>query len=72
VAGIHVQERNLSRAQLRPLLLKIAPDLTDSQLNNILDIGREIKLNGLVSINTISRETWPWMPGRWRRWERVA
>jgi dihydroorotate dehydrogenase len=53
----HVQERNLSRAQPRPLLLKIAPDLTDSQLDDILDIARETKLSGLVSTNTtISRE----------------
>ncbi|MCC3158579.1 quinone-dependent dihydroorotate dehydrogenase [Hymenobacter sp. 15J16-1T3B] len=52
-----VQERNLSRAQPRPLLLKIAPDLTDSQLDDILDIARETKLSGLVSTNTtISRE----------------
>ncbi|WP_375434860.1 quinone-dependent dihydroorotate dehydrogenase [uncultured Hymenobacter sp.] len=52
-----VQERNLSRAQPRPLLLKIAPDLTDSQLNDILDIASETKLSGLVSTNTtISRE----------------
>lgn len=53
----HVQERNYSRAQPRPLLLKIAPDLTDSQLDDILDIARETKLSGLVSTNTtISRE----------------
>ncbi|OON67158.1 quinone-dependent dihydroorotate dehydrogenase [Hymenobacter sp. CRA2] len=52
-----VQERNLSRARPRPLLLKIAPDLTDSQLDDILDIARETKLSGLVSTNTtISRE----------------
>ncbi|MBF9143541.1 quinone-dependent dihydroorotate dehydrogenase [Hymenobacter properus] len=52
-----VQERNLRRAQPRPLLLKIAPDLTDSQLDDILDIARETKLSGLVSTNTtISRE----------------
>ncbi|HEX8504748.1 MAG TPA: quinone-dependent dihydroorotate dehydrogenase [Hymenobacter sp.] len=52
-----VQTRNLSRAQPRPLLLKIAPDLTDSQLDDILDIARETKLSGLVSTNTtISRE----------------
>jgi len=52
-----VQERNLSRAQPRPLLLKIAPDLTDSQLDDILEIARETKLSGLVSTNTtISRE----------------
>ena len=52
-----VQARNLSRAQPRPLLLKIAPDLTDSQLDDILEIARETKLSGPVSTNTtISRE----------------
>ncbi|HEX8327680.1 MAG TPA: quinone-dependent dihydroorotate dehydrogenase [Hymenobacter sp.] len=52
-----VQTRNLSRAQPRPLLLKIAPDLTDSQLDDILEIARETNLSGLVSTNTtISRE----------------
>ncbi|GAA3989720.1 quinone-dependent dihydroorotate dehydrogenase [Hymenobacter antarcticus] len=51
-----VQQRNLSRAQPRPLLLKIAPDLTDSQLDDILEIARETQLSGLVATNTtISR-----------------
>ncbi|WP_460503462.1 quinone-dependent dihydroorotate dehydrogenase, partial [Hymenobacter agri] len=51
-----VQERNQARAVPRPLLLKIAPDLTDSQLDDILDIARETRLSGLVATNTtISR-----------------
>ena len=51
-----VQQRNLSRAQPRPLLLKIAPDLTDAQLDDILEIARETQLSGLVATNTtISR-----------------
>ncbi|GAA4507739.1 quinone-dependent dihydroorotate dehydrogenase [Hymenobacter ginsengisoli] len=52
-----VQARNLARATPRPLLLKIAPDLTDAQLDDILEIARETKLSGLVATNTtISRE----------------
>jgi dihydroorotate dehydrogenase len=47
-----VQERNLARAQPRPLLLKIAPDLTDAQLDDILEIARETQLSGLVATNT--------------------
>lgn len=47
-----VQERNLARPQPRPLLLKIAPDLTDAQLDDILEIARETKLSGLVATNT--------------------
>jgi dihydroorotate dehydrogenase len=51
-----VQARNLSRATPRPLLLKIAPDLTDTQLDDILEIARETQLSGLVATNTtISR-----------------
>ena len=59
-----VQERNLNRAQPRPLLLKIAPDLTDSQLDDILEIAQETKLSGLVATNTtISRDTLASEPG---------
>ena len=51
-----VQAINLARPQPRPLLLKIAPDLTDSQLDDILEIARETQLSGLVATNTtISR-----------------
>jgi dihydroorotate dehydrogenase len=52
-----VQARNLARARPRPLLLKIAPDLTNSQLDDILEIARETQLSGLVATNTtISRD----------------
>ncbi|AIZ63075.1 dihydroorotate dehydrogenase [Hymenobacter sp. DG25B] len=52
-----VQERNQALPKPRPLLLKIAPDLTDTQLDDILLIARETNLSGLVATNTtISRE----------------
>ena len=52
-----VQERNQSLPKPRPLLLKIAPDLTDGQLDDILLIARETHLSGLVATNTtISRD----------------
>jgi dihydroorotate dehydrogenase len=52
-----VQERNQALPTPRPLLLKIAPDLTDTQLDDILLIARETQLSGLVATNTtISRE----------------
>ncbi|WP_354582384.1 quinone-dependent dihydroorotate dehydrogenase [Hymenobacter sp. UYP22] len=52
-----VQERNQALPKPRPLLLKIAPDLTDSQLDDILLIARETNLSGLVATNTtISRD----------------
>jgi dihydroorotate dehydrogenase len=51
-----VQEEN-KRLGYKPLLLKIAPDLTDSQLDDIVEIARETKLDGLIATNTtISRE----------------
>lgn len=41
----------------KPLLLKIAPDLTNEQLDDIIEIVRETKIDGVVATNTtISRE----------------
>lgn len=41
----------------RPILLKIAPDLTDSQLDDIIEIVAETKIEGIIATNTtISRE----------------
>ena len=41
----------------KPLLLKIAPDLTQEQINDVIDLAAEIKLDGLVATNTtIARE----------------
>lgn len=41
----------------KPILLKIAPDLTDSQLDDIIEIVIESKIDGLIATNTtISRE----------------
>jgi len=41
----------------KPLLLKIAPDLTWQQVDDVIDLALEIKLDGLVATNTtISRE----------------
>jgi dihydroorotate dehydrogenase len=52
-----LQEINQANAKPKPLLLKIAPDLTDSQVDDILEIVAETKLSGLVANNTtISRE----------------
>jgi dihydroorotate dehydrogenase len=40
----------------KPLMLKIAPDLTDGQLDDIVGIVNELKLSGIVATNTtISR-----------------
>ncbi len=52
-----LQENNKQRPVQKPILLKIAPDLTDGQLQDIADLAAEIQLDGIVSSNTtISRE----------------
>jgi dihydroorotate dehydrogenase len=53
----NLQENNKKRPHPKPILLKIAPDLTDGQLQDIADLAAEIELDGIVSSNTtISRE----------------
>ena len=53
----HLQMINNGKAVAKPILLKIAPDLTIEQLNDVIDLALEIKLDGLVATNTtIDRE----------------
>jgi dihydroorotate dehydrogenase len=53
----HLQKINQQQKELKPLLLKIAPDLTLQQVDDVIDLALEIKLDGLVVTNTtISRE----------------
>ncbi|BAV10110.1 dihydroorotate oxidase A [Filimonas lacunae] len=47
-----LQEINQGKQAPKPLLLKIAPDLTNEQLNDIADLAAEVKLSGLVASNT--------------------
>ncbi len=52
-----LQKENKKYSNPKPILLKIAPDLTDSQLNDIVDLVKELNLDGLIATNTtISRE----------------
>lgn len=53
-----LNELNFKLMQLnRPILLKIAPDLTDEQLVDIADLVKSCNLSGVVATNTtISRE----------------
>jgi dihydroorotate dehydrogenase len=51
----HLQQlkNTLHQAQSeKPILLKIAPDLTNEQLNDVIDLAIEIKLDGIVATNT--------------------
>ncbi len=53
----HLQTINAAQTQPKPLLLKIAPDLTIEQIDDVIELALEIKLDGLVATNTtISRE----------------
>lgn len=52
-----LQNLNLAKPKQKPILLKIAPDLTDEQLLDIIDIVNETKIAGIIATNTtISRE----------------
>lgn len=48
----HLQEIRAGLTVSKPLLLKIAPDLTIEQLDDVISLAREIKLDGLVVANT--------------------
>ncbi|RAJ10785.1 dihydroorotate oxidase A [Chitinophaga skermanii] len=53
----HLQTLNAQKIKPKPILLKIAPDLTTEQLDDIIEIVSETKLAGIVATNTtISRE----------------
>lgn len=53
----HLQNINKEKVSSKPILLKIAPDLTQSQIDDVIDLAMEIKLDGLVTTNTtIGRE----------------
>lgn len=53
----HLQQLNEKQKVRRPILLKIAPDLTDGQLDDVIALAKEIELDGIVATNTtISRD----------------
>lgn len=52
-----LQERNAATPKAKPILLKIAPDLTDDQLLDIIDIVKTTLIAGVIATNTtISRD----------------
>jgi len=52
-----LQALNYAKPHPKPILLKIAPDLTDSQLDDIIEIVTTTKIAGVIATNTtISRE----------------
>ncbi|MBS1510767.1 MAG: quinone-dependent dihydroorotate dehydrogenase [Bacteroidetes bacterium] len=48
----HLQMLNKNYASPKPILLKIAPDLTNEQLNDVISLAVDIQLDGLVAANT--------------------
>ncbi len=52
-----LQQLNSQKKVEKPLLLKIAPDLNEEQLQDIVEIAKEVDLDGLIATNTtISRK----------------
>ena len=52
-----LKQLNAEKPTQKPILLKIAPDLTDSQLLDIIEIVQQTKIDGVIATNTtISRE----------------
>ncbi|MDC3305459.1 quinone-dependent dihydroorotate dehydrogenase [Flavobacteriales bacterium] len=47
-----LQELNAVKDKRKPILLKIAPDLTNEQLNDIIEIIADTKIDGVVATNT--------------------
>lgn len=52
-----LQHLNSQKEKPKPILLKIAPDLSDDQLLDIIDIVKETKIAGVIATNTtLSRD----------------
>lgn len=47
-----LQKRNSEYTLRKPILLKIAPDLTNEQLDDIIDIVKATRLDGIIATNT--------------------
>ena len=52
-----LQKLNLAKENRKPILLKIAPDLTDSQLDDIITIVLDSKIDGVIATNTTIERT---------------
>ncbi len=53
-----LQEINNKKPIRKPILLKVSPDLNEGQLDEVIDIVRQTKIDGVVATNTtITRHT---------------
>lgn len=58
-----LQDINLSKPKQKPILLKIAPDLTNEQIDDVVSVVQQTKIQGIVATNTtISREGLSYTP----------
>ncbi len=47
-----LQSQNIQKENPKPIFLKIAPDLSEEQVNDVIDLALEIQLDGLIVSNT--------------------
>jgi len=47
-----LQKINQSKSKQKPILLKIAPDLNDNQLDEVIEIVEQTKIDGVIASNT--------------------
>ncbi|MES2621724.1 MAG: quinone-dependent dihydroorotate dehydrogenase [Bacteroidota bacterium] len=58
-----LQDINQSKEKPKPILLKIAPDLTNEQIDDVISVVQQTKIQGIVATNTtISREGLSYSP----------
>ncbi len=50
-----LQQINRSKSRKKPLLIKISPDLSNAQLDEIIEVVRATGLDGIVAANTSTR-----------------
>ena len=61
---LHLLMINNGKAHSKPVLLKISPDLTREQIDDVVDLALEIKLDGIVATNTtVRRDGLVWHSG---------
>ena len=48
-----VQNENFRGGQIKPIFIKISPDLNDEDLFNLLERSKDYKVSGIISTNTL-------------------
>jgi dihydroorotate dehydrogenase len=44
-----LKQRNSTKSKPKPILLKIAPDLNDSQLDEVIELVKQTKIEGIIA-----------------------